>query len=230
MDIKRKIRTKVMPFVLKKFWYVNESSSKQSGKIFNSADFVRFSQIDKLLSDVLFYEGNVAELGVYKGRLTELIADNIKCTDKYLYLYDTFEGFYEADVAIDKEKGYIGKTVENFSDTSVEKVIDKVLKTGLRRSNLIIRQGYFPSTICEDDASDIFCFVSIDFDLSKPTKDALEYFWPRVVDGGYIVVHDYGNRNYKGVKKSVDNFIKHNDIKSYMELCDYCGSMIIKKV
>jgi hypothetical protein len=48
--------------------------------------------------------------------------------------------------------------------------------------------------------------------------------------GGYIVVHDYGNDKYSGVRAVVNKFIKENNIVSYMELCDYCGSMIIKKV
>ena len=36
-----------------------------------------------------------------------------------------------------------------------------------------------------------FCFVHIDTDLYEPTLRALEVFYPKMVKGGVIVVHDY---------------------------------------
>lgn len=228
--LKRKIRTKVMPTILKKLWYVNESGNKQSEKIFNSADFVRFSQVDKLLSDSLNLDGDVAELGVYRGRLTELIADKMLDTNKCLYLFDTFEGFKEVDVKIDQNKKHITGEVEDFSNTSMLSVFNKVSATGFKRENLVIRKGWFPGTLKSGDEEKRFCFVSIDFDLSAPTLSAINFFWPRVVKGGYVIIHDYGNINYKGVKDVIDRYIKENDIKAYFELCDYCGTMILKKI
>lgn len=219
-----------MPKILKRFWYVNEGKP-QSDLIFNSADFVRFSQIDKILDEAKFLEGDVIELGVYRGRLSQLIADKIKYTeDKRYILVDTFNGFKPTEVATDIEKGFISGETEDFSNTNVDLVLDKIANVGLSLRRVELREGYFPNSLISSDYSRNFCFASVDFDLSLPTEEALEYLWPRMTKGGYIVVHDYGNDKYVGVSFAVNKFIRENNIVSYMELCDYCGSMIIKKV
>ncbi|MCR5587483.1 MAG: TylF/MycF family methyltransferase, partial [Lachnospiraceae bacterium] len=208
--LKRKIRTLIMPKILKNFWYVNEGRP-QSDLIFNSADFVRFSQIDKILDEVKFLGGDVIELGVYRGRLSQLIADKIKNTDKRYILVDTFNGFKPTEVANDVEKGYISGKIEDFSNTSVDIVLDKIANVGLPLKRVELREGYFPNSLISSDSSRNFCFASVDFDLSLPTAEALEYLWPRMVKGGYIVVHDYGNNKYSGVSFAVYKFIKENN-------------------
>lgn len=228
--LKRKIRTLIMPKILKRFWYVNEGNP-QSDLIFNSADFVRFSQIDKILDEAKSLDGDVIELGVYRGRLSQLIADKVRYTKNKRYiLVDTFNGFKPTEVANDVEKGYISGEIEDFSNTNLNLVLDKIENVGLSLERVEMRQGYFPNSLISSDYSRNFCFASVDFDLSLPTAEALEYLWPRMIKGGYIVVHDYGNDKYSGVRAVVDKFIRDNNIVSYMELCDYCGSMIIKKV
>jgi len=60
---------------------------------------------------------------VYKGDFARLI--NEALPDRKLYLFDTFEGFDDRDVIVDKEKGF-SKGDQDFSDTSVERVISKM--------------------------------------------------------------------------------------------------------
>jgi hypothetical protein len=145
--LKRKIRTLIMPKILKRFWYVNEGKP-QSDLIFNSADFVRFSQIDKILDDAKFLEGDVIELGVYRGRLSQLIADKIRyTTDKRYILVDTFNGFKPTEVATDVEKGYVSGKTEDFSNTSVDLVLDKIANVGLSLKRIELREGYFPNSL-----------------------------------------------------------------------------------
>ena len=49
-------------------------------------------------------------------------------------------------------------------------------------------------------------FVSIDVDLYQPTRDGLNFFYPRLVSGGFILVHDYGSSNYPGCAEAVREF------------------------
>jgi len=56
-----------------------------------------------------------------------------------------------------------------------------------------------------------YCFVNIDFDLYQPILAGLEYFYPRMVKGGIIVVHDYFSETYKGVKQAINEFGKKDD-------------------
>lgn len=213
-----------MPWVLKNIWYVNLSGRKQSDYIFSSADFVRFSQIDMLVNQALKVEGDVAELGVYRGKLSCLLADKLKLfTEKKLWLFDTFTGFDKRDlVGIDCGK------YENFTDTSENFVVNRIENVGLTKDRIVVRKGYFPHTSYDMNNSK-FCFISIDFDLSEPTKEALRIMWSYLSEGGIMIVHDYNNYYYNGVKKSVDDFVLQNGINNTFILCDYCGTYIIKK-
>ena len=73
-----------------------------------------------------------------------------------------------------------------------------------------------------------FVFVSIDTDLYDPIYNGLLYFYPRLIKGGYIFVHDYNNDGYTGAKKAVQQFCKENQI-SFTPLPDSCGTAIIAK-
>ena len=73
----------------------------------------------------------------------------------------------------------------------------------------IIKKGYFPDTV--NGIDDEFCFVNLDFDLYKPILAGLEYFYPRMVKGGVILIDDFYASGYKGAKKAVYDFINKND-------------------
>ena len=51
--------------------------------------------------------------------------------------------------------------------------------------------GWIPERF-NDVAEARFCFVHIDVDLLQPTREVLEFFYPRMVAGGLIVCDDYG--------------------------------------
>ena len=44
-----------------------------------------------------------------------------------------------------------------------------------------------------EEALPSFCFVSIDTDLYKPTYVGLSEFYPKLVKGGVIIIHDYNS-------------------------------------
>lgn len=167
-------------------------------------------------------KGNVAELGVYRGDFAKNI--NLLFPDRKLYLFDTFEGFDKKDIAKDKEvvAGY-SDTKQNFGYTSVELVLKKMP----HREQCIVRQGYFPATSVGLE-SEQFAFVSLDADLYEPTKAGLEYFFPRLSRGGYILIHDFTNREYKGISIAVREFSKETNTP-YMLLPDACGSAVVLK-
>ncbi len=164
--------------------------------------------------------GNVAELGVYKGDLSVFL--NHLFPEKKLYLFDTFEGFSEKDIAVEDKNSFSISTTKDFSDTSLEAVLSRMPV----RENIIPRKGYFPESA--KGVEDNFCIVSIDVDLYAPTISGLNYFFPRLVDGGYIFVHDYNNARYQGVKKAVDEFISSKKVNYFM-LPDFAGSIVFTK-
>lgn len=166
-------------------------------------------------------EGAVAELGVYKGEFAKCI--NFLFPDKELYLFDTFSGFDVKDIEIELREKYSDGT-QDFSDTSISLVISKMKNP----SNCKILKGFFPDTTKELKEDIEFSFVSIDTDLYEPIYNGLKYFYPRLVRGGYIFVHDYNNFKYPGAKKAVIDFCRETSIP-YLPVPDGWGSVVIMK-
>ena len=156
-------------------------------------------------------KGDVAELGVYMGNFAYAISKAFPGRD--IHLFDTFEGFDKRDLKDDEDS-------DDFTDTSAEAVQKRIPQA-------IIHKGWFPDTF-EGCESLQFAFVSIDADLYSPTKAGLECFWPRLVPGGSIMVHDYNSTQYPEVKKAVDEYCTKNAI-NIVPVSDLHGSVILMK-
>ena len=143
--------------------------------------------------------------------------------NKKLYLFDTFEGFTDQDIQFDREQGYSLEGKGFFGDTSVELVLGKMRN----RENVVIRKGYFPDTSV--GINEEFCFVSLDMDLYQPIKAGLEYFYPRLLRGGYIFIHDcdIGQGHYKGARTALEEYVEQKHI-GYVMLPDHCTAVITK--
>ena len=72
----------------------------------------------------------------------------------------------------------------------------------------------------------IFSFVHLDADLFEPTKNGLEFFYPRVSSEGIILIHDYNA--WPGCRKAVDEFFFLKK-ESPIPMPDKSGSAIIVK-
>ena len=141
-------------------------------------------------------EGDIAEVGVYKGGSAEIIASN-KNENKNLYLFDTFEGMPEVDEKFDN----VHKK-KDFNNTSYSSVC-----TGLSRyKNVSIYKGIFPDDHSDKIKNNKFSLVHIDVDIYKSYIDCLNFFYPRMVDGGIIALDDYYAPTCKGAKLAIDEF------------------------
>ncbi len=196
-----------------------------SSKIKSRTNFLKdFARLCRQMN----MSGSVAEAGVHRGDFAKFI--NIYFSDRKLYLFDTFEGFDEEDLKIEKSLGMSGfieglfcDNKELFSNTGIELVQEKMMNT----ENVIIKQGIFPDTAV--DITDVFCFVNLDMDLYMPTLNGLKFFWNRMVIGGCILVHDYFHEQLPGVKKAIDDFEQEIGIKlNRVPIGDGCSIAIIK--
>lgn len=142
--------------------------------------------------------GAVAEAGVFQGEFAKVI--NEKFPDRKIYLFDTFEGFDEKDIAYERQYDFSNEEVGHLSMTSEELVLGKMKFA----ENCIIKKGYFPQTA--EGITDTFCFVNLDMDLYKPTLAGLNFFWEKMEIGGIILIHDYFSEVYEGVKSAVQEF------------------------
>ena len=186
----------------------------------NGGDMARFYffslVLDQLAKEGL--DGDLVEVGVYKGSTAALIATIARRLGCTAFLMDTFEGFAAEDLqGVDADKKM------EFADTSVEAVRRLV---GADNTRFI--KGYFPATATELPADGRYCLVHIDCDLYAPIMAALDYFYPRMVPGGFLIVHDYGSLHWNGAEQAVDAFFADKP-EAVVPLPDQAGSVVIRK-
>lgn len=164
--------------------------------------------------------GAMAELGVYQGEFAEEL--NRMFPEKRLYLFDTFTGFDERDIgSLDGKRARVG----DFSDTSAEAVLARMPHP----ERIRIKKGYFPDSLSlmnAEEQEECYALVSLDTDLYQPTLAGLEYFYPRMEAGGYIILDDYNSPQFPGVAKAVQEFCDREGV-SVVPLCDLHGTAIL---
>lgn len=147
-------------------------------------------------------KGCVAEAGVFQGEFAKIINENFP--DRKLYLFDTFEGFDEKDIAYEQINKYSEAKTGYLNITSEKLVLSKMKYS----EKCVIRKGYFPETAV--GLEEEFCFVNLDMDLYKPTLEGLRFFYPKMVKGGIIVIHDYFYAGYEGVNVALKEFLNES--------------------
>lgn len=189
--------------------------------LFDVRDGILFQMADRIKQQMV--TGSIAELGVYRGDFSRKL--NLLFPERQLYLFDTFEGFDKRDLYIEDKVGLNTKIKESFSDTSVELVIEKLPFP----EKAIVCKGYFPDTTRE--INDIrYAMVSLDADLYSSIYAGLCYFWPRMSQGGVIMLHDYDNQQFPGVRKAVEDFEAAFGSLPLIPICDLHGTAIIVNI
>jgi hypothetical protein len=144
-------------------------------------------------------DGDIAEVGVYKGGSAKLICE-VK-GDRHFHLFDTFQGLPKVnniDVNLyDRSPYHIGQF--SCSLESVRAVLNDYRKISFYK-------GMFPES-GEPVKNVRFSFIHLDVDTHESTRNCLEFFYPRLSIGGIIISHDY--MNAVGVKKAFDEFFKN---------------------
>lgn len=148
---------------------------------------------DELLK-TLHLPGDMADLGACRGG-TSLVLRRL-APEKHLHLFDTWQGTPIDDELCHHKKGEWSAKLED--------CVSLVGNGDLTHYWV----GVFPHARknCHDIdlLSTKYCFVFVDPDTYQAVRDAIEFFWPRMVPGGRMVFDDYGWHACQGVKKAVD--------------------------
>jgi hypothetical protein len=164
-------------------------------------------------------EGDFAELGVYQGSTAALLARHARRLNRCLYLMDTFEGFDRQDLSgLDSGAG------AQFADASLDAVRGRV-----GEENTVYIKGHFPTTAAQLPENGRYCLVHLDADLYAPILSGLEYFYPRMVPGGFIIIHDYSSLCWPGAERAVDTFFA-NKPECVIPLPDGAGSAVVRRL
>lgn len=184
------------------------STTKTIAKILRSGDVIEICRVGsahsvnpfdklKLMAEeflsVANLEGEVADLGAYRGG-TSLILRRL-APDKHLHLFDTWSGNPFDDELCHHKRGEWAASLE-----------DCRLLVGTDNKTYY-HPGVFPSSAPDYVKESKFSFVYVDMDTYESTRDAIGFFWSRLVSGGKVVFDDYGWEPCAGVRKAVDEFL-----------------------
>ena len=199
-------------------WFLRSFLAEEDRRsLVATGDPVRFGSVLLALKDIDTNRlpGALAECGVYRGAMSKFVREHSPV--RKLYLFDTFSGFDTRDLR--------GESDERFRDTSVEAVLSHMGNA----ENVIVRRGYFPDSV-GDLGDEQFAFVMVDFDKYQPTLAALSLFYPRMVPGGYIFVHDVNSPESDwACSRALNEFLKDKPEKP-VAVPDMWGTAIFRKI
>jgi hypothetical protein len=185
-------------------------------------------------------EGDFVECGVWKGGSVGVMASaNMKFGNKRraLHLFDSFDDICEPDPKVDGERAiadvkHYGKKnldelngalspikgiYESFGGHGTIEACKELLLGQVRYDENYIKfyPGWFQNTFpIHAQEIEKIAILRLDSDWYASTKICLEYFYDKVVNGGFIIIDDYGA--YEGCKKAVDEFLDSRNIHKYL--------------
>lgn len=171
----------------------------RAGAPYSVNPFDKLKLVADLFMTCIDLPGDVADLGAYTGGMS-LVLHRL-ASDKHLHIFDTWNGNPYDDPLCHHKSGEWKAELEGCK---------RVVGTG---DTIHYHQGVFPNYFanCKPDeacttrtAEDkTYCFVYVDMDTEQATKDAIAFFWPRMVQSGKIVFDDFGWLPCAGVEKAV---------------------------
>ncbi len=140
--------------------------------------------------------GAFAEFGVCQGGSLDLLSR--LHPDRLIYGIDSFEGLPQ------------GGPVDTYHTTKGEFALSEdefnKLCFYFKDKEVLIRKGFSPDVFNGIFKDMIFSFVHVDVDLYQSVKDALDYFYPRLINTGIMIFDDYGFPTTPGAKQAIDEF------------------------
>jgi O-methyltransferase len=149
----------------------------------------------KTLRQAMHLPGVFLECGVFRGGTALLAAETMRaCGDaRPLHLFDSFEGMPATTPGIDRfEKG-------DFHATSADQV--KLLLKPYPFAQVHV--GFIPDTFAGLPI-DRVAWAHVDVDIYRSVHDSIDYVYPRLVPGGFLIFDDYGFPSCSGARRAVD--------------------------
>lgn len=156
--------------------------------------------------------GDVAECGCLRGlSVMELCLSfshsHPGWAGENFHVFDSFEGLSEPgekDLELDAADPEVAQYVRNNMVPGNFAVAFDLARANIHRHfpRVELHPGWIPGTFSAV-AGRRFRFVHVDVDLYQPTLDSLDYFFPRLADGGMIITDDY---NWPGARTAFQEF------------------------
>ena len=184
--------------------------------------------------------GDLAECGVWRGGSCMLMALGLiraGDTGRHIYMYDTFEGHPRPDP--DKDVDLWGNrgidewrrqeeagTLGEWGVASLAEVRGNLLSTGYPAERLIFVQGMVETTVPGNTPAKL-ALLRLDTDWYESTRVALQHLYPKLAEGGVLIIDDYGH--YRGQRQAVDEYFAEIGEKPLLHRIDYSCRVMVKR-
>jgi hypothetical protein len=153
--------------------------------------------LQSFASSIKHLPGSTAECGVFKGVSSAMICATLAGTYRQAahYGFDSFAGLPEPN-ANDAawKRGQLATPYTVAQQHLAEFDFCRLIA------------GWIPDTFAGLE-QETFRLVHIDVDLEKPTRQSLEFFYPRTISGALLFFDDYGFRTCPGARQAIDAFM-----------------------
>ncbi len=171
--------------------------------------------------------GSMVECGVWKGgsvMAMAMVLDSLG-EKRDIYLFDTFAGMppgEKVDIDLDGRKAAWYDGWNEVSLTDVKQNLASLENTGQRFHYV---KGLVEETL-PGHAPEKIALLRLDTDFFASTKHELIHLFPRLCQGGVLIVDDYGH--FLGARQAVDEYFCEHNIRMLMHRVDYTGIIGIK--
>lgn len=163
-------------------------------------------------------KGDVAECGVWNGGAAAMMAQALKKSEGTMqtkvWLFDSFEGLPPPKEEYDQPQVaqcyYTG-----MHKGSYEKILDVMSVFNVPMSQVHIVKGWMQDTLPKCSIGPV-ALLHIDTDWYESVTYALDFFYDRMVEGGYIVVDDFWF--FPGCRRAVYDFLKKRQLMDRVTL------------
>lgn len=146
-------------------------------------------------------QGDLIECGVNRGGMARSILSYCsgQLDNKRFFLLDTFDGIPDS-ILTQRERSH-----DELFKKSYSECYQSVVETFRRFPNAYPIRGLVPETLDQVDSRQ-FCFIHIDMNNASSEIAAAEYLWPLLVDGGIMLLDDYGWQINADQRNAFDRF------------------------
>jgi hypothetical protein len=177
--------------------------------------------VETVLADQI--PGDLIETGVWRGGTTILMRAVLAAhgvDDRVVWVADSFQGFPDDRVAIDRAVDYTGGHGNEMFAVGVDQVKANFARYGLLDDQVRFLVGWFADTLPTAPIEQL-AVLRLDGDLYQSTWDAISILEPKVSDGGFVIVDDYGM--FGTCRQAIDEYRHAHDITEPMMRIDYTG-------
>ena len=134
-------------------------------------------------------DGDFLEAGVWRGGASIFMKalSTIFNTNKKIFVADSFDGFPKES---NHDNINFWQNVDDKIKVSLETVKDNFTKYNLLDDNVIFLKGFFKDTLYTDEIKKL-SLLRLDGDLYSSTMDTLDSLYPKLEDGGFVIIDDY---------------------------------------